>query len=100
MTETTSTKRTLDEFDSRLRLISIREGNASFDMYRGLEHEDLNKIEAVIEDELNKVKTAGITEQEYQKALNMIRSQFYFGLQTISGKAGQLADYAPVKGAI
>jgi zinc protease len=51
---------------------------------------DLDKLEAVIEEELGKVKSAGITEQEYQKALNMIRSQFYFGLQTISGKAGQL----------
>jgi zinc protease len=53
---------------------------------------DLSKIEAVIEEELSKVKTVGITEQEYQKALNMIRSQFYFGLQTISGKAGQMAE--------
>lgn len=51
---------------------------------------DLNRIEAVIEEELGKVKSAGITEQEYQKALNMIRSQFYFSLQTISGKANQL----------
>lgn len=53
---------------------------------------DLGKIEAVIEEELSKVKTTGITEQEYQKALNMIRSQFYFGLQTISGKAGRIAE--------
>ncbi len=51
---------------------------------------DLNRIEAVIGEELGKVKSSGITEPEYQKALNMIRSQFYFGLQTISGKAGQL----------
>jgi zinc protease len=51
---------------------------------------DLNKIEAAIEDEVGKVKSAGITEQEYQKALNMIRAQFFFGLQTISGKANQL----------
>lgn len=51
---------------------------------------DLNRIEAVIEEEIAKVQSAGITEQEYQKALNMIRSQFYFGLQTISGKANQL----------
>ncbi|MBZ5497169.1 MAG: insulinase family protein [Acidobacteriia bacterium] len=53
---------------------------------------DLNRIEAVIEEELGKVKSAGITEQEYQKALNMVRSQFYFGLQTISGKANQLGE--------
>ncbi len=35
-----------DSFDSRLREIAIREGEASFAMYRGLEHEDLNKIES------------------------------------------------------
>ena len=46
MTNTASIKKALDDFDSRLRGISIREGNASFNMYRGLEHEDLNKIEA------------------------------------------------------
>jgi zinc protease len=53
---------------------------------------DLNKIEAVIEEELTKIKTDGITEKEYQKALNMIRSEFYFGLQTISGKADGLGQ--------
>lgn len=53
---------------------------------------DLDKLETVIEEELTKVKNEGITEQEYQKALNMIRSQFYFGLQTISGKASQLGS--------
>jgi zinc protease len=52
---------------------------------------DLNRLEAVIEEELAKIKTNGITDQEYQKALNMVRNQFYSGLQTISGKAGQLA---------
>ncbi len=52
---------------------------------------DLSRLEAVIEEELTKVKSGGITEQEYQKALNMVKNQFYSGLQTISGKAGQLA---------
>jgi zinc protease len=53
---------------------------------------DLNKIEAVVDEELNKVKNTGITDQEFQKALNMIRSQFYSRLQTISGKASVLAE--------
>jgi len=51
---------------------------------------DLNRLEAVIEEELGKIKKEGITDKEYQKAQNMIRSDFYFGLQTNSGKAGQL----------
>jgi len=51
---------------------------------------DLNRLEAVIEEELGKIQKEGITEKEYQKAQNMIRSDFYFGLQTNSGKAGQL----------
>jgi zinc protease len=51
---------------------------------------DLARLEAVIEEELAKVKTSGITEAEVQKALNMVRSGFYMGLQSISGKAGQI----------
>lgn len=48
---------------------------------------DLDKIEKVIDEELNKIIEQGITEQEYQKAMNIIRSDFYFSLQTNSGKA-------------
>jgi zinc protease len=51
---------------------------------------DLDKIDRVIEEELAKVKAEGITPQEYQKAMNIIRNDFYTGLQTISGKASQL----------
>jgi peptidyl-dipeptidase A len=46
MTDDKKTKDMLDRFDSRFREIALREGEASFSMYRGLEHEDLNKIEA------------------------------------------------------
>ncbi|MCX6560406.1 MAG: pitrilysin family protein [Candidatus Aminicenantes bacterium] len=53
---------------------------------------DLARIEAVIEEELGKIKTNGITEAELQKSLNMIRSQYYFGLQSINGKAGALGQ--------
>jgi zinc protease len=53
---------------------------------------DLARIEAVIEEELGKIKTNGITEAEFQKSLNMIRSQYYFGLQSINGKAGALGQ--------
>lgn len=77
--------------------ISVRGGiNETIDPYlfainvRPRPGTDLDRLEAVIEEELAKVQNEGITEQEHQKALNMIRSQFYFGLQTISGKAGQL----------
>ncbi|MHB8054972.1 MAG: M16 family metallopeptidase [Candidatus Aminicenantales bacterium] len=53
---------------------------------------DLAKIEAVIEEELAKVKKDGLTEAEIQKVLNTTKSDFYRGLQTISGKASQLAE--------
>jgi len=53
---------------------------------------DLNRLEAVIKEELAKIKEEGITENEYQKALNMIRSNFYFGLQTNSGRANELGS--------
>ncbi|HAR36724.1 MAG TPA: peptidase M16, partial [Acidobacteria bacterium] len=51
---------------------------------------DLDKIEKIIDEELNKVIEQGLTDQEYQKALNLVRSDFYFSLQTNSGKANLL----------
>jgi zinc protease len=53
---------------------------------------DLDKIDRIIEEELAKVKAEGITLQEYAKAMNIIRNDFYMSLQTISGKAGQLGS--------
>ncbi|MDY0231278.1 MAG: insulinase family protein, partial [Candidatus Saccharicenans sp.] len=53
---------------------------------------DLTKIEKIIDEELNRVVEQGITDQEYQKALNIIRSNFYSSLQTNSGKANQLGS--------
>jgi zinc protease len=54
---------------------------------------DLDRIDRVIEEELAKVKAGGITAQEFEKAMNGVRSDFYMGLQTISGKANQLGTY-------
>jgi zinc protease len=51
---------------------------------------DLDRIERVVDEELAKVKAEGITAQEYAKALNIIRSDFYMGLQTVAGKAEQI----------
>ena len=51
---------------------------------------DLDRIDRVIEEELAKVRTDGLTAQELDKALNIVRSDFYRGLQTIGGKADQL----------
>ena len=53
---------------------------------------DLDRIEAVIEEELDKVRKDGITDMEYRKALNIIRNDFFSGLQTIAGKANQLGQ--------
>ncbi len=53
---------------------------------------DLDKLEAVILEEIEKVKTGGITEREFQKAQNTIKSGFYFGMQSINGKAGGLGQ--------
>jgi zinc protease len=51
---------------------------------------DLDKIDRVIEEELAKIKAEGILPAEFDKALNIIRNEFYMQLQTIAGKAGQL----------
>jgi zinc protease len=51
---------------------------------------DLDRIDKVIEEELTKIKNEGITPKEFEKAMNIVRNDFYMGLQTISGKANQL----------
>ena len=53
---------------------------------------DLDRIDRVVEEELDKIRAEGITAQEYDKAMNIIRNDFYRGLQTISGKANQLGS--------
>ena len=51
---------------------------------------DLDRIDRVIEEELAKVRADGITAQEYEKAMNIIRNDFYRGLQTVAGKVNEL----------
>lgn len=51
---------------------------------------DLDRIERVLEEELAKVRAGGITPPEFEKAMNIIRTGFYQGLQTVAGRANQL----------
>ncbi len=51
---------------------------------------DLARLEKVVDEELAKVKTQGIEEKEFEKAINIVRSSFYRRLQSISGKANLL----------
>ncbi len=53
---------------------------------------DLDKVDRIIEEELARIKNEGITVKEYEKALNIIRSDFYGRMQTISGKANSLGQ--------
>lgn len=53
---------------------------------------DLARVEAVIEEELAKVKAEGLTDNEIRKALNMVRTDFFSRLQTIAGKADALGQ--------
>ena len=54
---------------------------------------DLDRIDRVIEEELDKVRKDGITSREFEKAMNGVRSDFYRGLQTVAGRADQLGTY-------
>jgi len=61
-------------------------------MVRPRQNADLDRIEKVIEEELTKVIHEGITASELQKALNILRTEFYEPLETISGKANSLGN--------
>jgi zinc protease len=51
---------------------------------------DPARIEAVVWEELERLRREGISAREYQKALNMQRAAFYDGLDSIGGKAEAL----------
>ncbi|HEY8461189.1 MAG TPA: insulinase family protein, partial [Blastocatellia bacterium] len=50
-------------------------------------------VEKAIYEELDKIKTQGVTDQELEKAKNILLANFYRSLKTISGKANTLGTY-------
>ncbi len=53
-------------------------------------NKSLDEIEKEINAELERAKTTAPTQEEINRALNEIESQFVFGLQTVLGKADQM----------
>jgi zinc protease len=51
------------------------------------------KVEQAIYDELDKVKGTGVTDDELQKARNILLAGFYRQMKTISGKANIIGTY-------
>ena len=58
----------------------------------------LDDIEKEINVELERIKKEPPTAEEMRRALNSIESQSIFGLQTVLGKAGQLAAFSGYRG--
>lgn len=56
----------------------------------GIESE---KMEKALYEELEKIKTQGITEEELKKAKNILLVNFYARLKTIAGKANTIGTY-------
>jgi zinc protease len=50
-------------------------------------------VEKAIYEEFDKIKTQGVTDQELEKAKNILLANFYRSLKTISGKANTLGSY-------
>jgi predicted Zn-dependent peptidase len=59
----------------------------------GLKNTGLKELESEITDEIEKAKTGDITNTEIEKALNNIEAGFISSIQTVMGKADQLAYY-------
>lgn len=51
---------------------------------------DPGRLEAVVREELDAVRREGVSPEEFQKAVNMIQTRFFTGLQTIADKADAL----------
>ncbi len=54
---------------------------------------DIERIEALIDEEVGKLKTEGVSERELQKAKNQLRSNRIMGRQTVFSKADELQRY-------
>ncbi len=59
---------------------------------------DLELLEKAIEEEIKKITDGGVTALEMEKAVNAARTQFYYPLQTIAGKANMLGQAELVYG--
>jgi zinc protease len=53
----------------------------------------LAELEAVIQDEINRVKNEAPADREVQRAINQFEASFLGGLETSAGKADQLNNY-------
>lgn len=51
------------------------------------------QVETAIYDELDRVKLQGLTDEELQKAKNILLAQFYRNMKTINGKANAIGTY-------
>ena len=51
------------------------------------------KVETAIYEEFEKIKTSAVTDQELEKAKNILLANFYRQMKTISGKANTLGSY-------
>lgn len=54
---------------------------------------EAEKMEKALYEELEKIKTQGITEEELKKAKNILLVNFYARLKTIAGKANTIGTY-------
>jgi predicted Zn-dependent peptidase len=54
---------------------------------------NVEEVEKVIYEELEKIKIGGITETELQKIKNQKEIEFYNGIETINGKSNNLGNY-------
>ena len=59
---------------------------------------DTAKVEKVLFEELEKLQTTPVTDAELRKARNRLQTNFYRGLQTISGRANAIGSYEVFRG--
>ena len=58
----------------------------------------VERVEQVLEEEITKIRSAPVTEREFQKAKNTAVADFYRTMKTIDGKANALGTYDVVFG--
>ena len=65
-----------------------------FNIYAGVSHDKVEETVAAILEELNLLKTGGITEGELTKAKEQLKSSYIFGLENVNGRMFSLGKNA------
>lgn len=72
--------------------------NGLFVIMANFKGRDYGKVMAGIDRELDRVSTTGVEDWEMEKAKNLVRASYIYGVETVQGKARQMGNFESLAG--